>query len=98
MKKQRSAAIWMLVMSAIIIVSGISALRSWPDLGWPTRTAYSISFVAGLLVFASAAWLIASGSAPLRALSCTAAVGGFILAATQGLGLWYGALLCFTPG
>jgi hypothetical protein len=97
MSKPRSAALWMLVLSAFIIFSGIFALRSWSDLAWSSRTAYSISFGAALLVFCSAGWLIASGAAA-RSLLYTAAAGGFILALTQGLGLWFGALLCFTPG
>jgi hypothetical protein len=98
MSKQRSAAVWMLVLSVFILISGYSALRSWADLGWSTRTAYSISFAAGVVVFASAAWLLASGSNALRAASYAAAAGGLVLALTQGLGLWFGALLCFTPG
>jgi hypothetical protein len=98
MSKQRSAAIWMLVLSAFIVFSGVSALRSWPELAVPSRTAYSISFGAGVLVFVSAAWLIASGSGTLRSLYYAVALGGFVLTLTQWLGVWYGALLCFTPG
>jgi hypothetical protein len=98
MSKKRSAAIWLLLLSAFVIVSGVSALRSWADLAWSSRTAYSISFGSGIVVFASAAWLLASAAGGLRAASYAAAAGGFVLALTQGLGLWFGALLCFTPG
>ena len=98
MSKPRSAAVWMLVLSVFILITGASALSSWSALAWPTRTAYSISFGAGAVVFASAAWLLAGGAGALRTASYAAAAGGFVLALTQGLGLWFGALLCFTPG
>ena len=97
-KKLRSAAIWMLVLGTFVILAGVSTLRAWPEVAWPTRTAYGVSLGAGVVVCLSAVWLLAAGSVTRPAVAYAAASAGLLLALNQGLGLWFGTLLCYTPG
>ena len=85
------------VAGTIVLLAGVPALRAWPNLAWPTRTAYTVSFGAGAVLCLSAIWLLASGAAG-RAVAYAAAGAGLVLGLNQGLGLWFGALLCYTPG
>jgi hypothetical protein len=96
-KKLRSTAIWLLLLGAVVFLAGVPALRAWPNLGWPTRAAYSVSFGAGAALCLSAIWLLVSGAGG-RAIAYAAAAAALILGINQGLGLWFGALLCYTPG
>jgi hypothetical protein len=95
-KSLRTPYLWLLGLSGFTLVAGIAALRQWPYLAWPTRTAYSVSLGASLLLGACALWLLSRGMK--RAVAWTAVTAGLLLALNQGLGLWFGTLLCYTPG
>jgi uncharacterized membrane protein len=93
----KSSTLLLLALGAFVVLAGLAALRQWTYLGGATRTAYSISLAAGLVACACAIWMLAGGRRR-RALGWTAAGAGLVLAVNQGLGLWFGTLLCYTPG
>ncbi len=92
----RSPALWLLGLGTITILTGVPALRQWPHLAWPTRMAYSVSLGASVVLCGCAVRILAAGAK--RAVAWTAVAAGLLLAVNQGLGLWFGAFLCYTPG
>jgi hypothetical protein len=92
----RSPARWLLGLGAFTILAGAVALRQWPYLAWPTRLAYSVSLGASVVLCGCALRMLSAGVQ--RAVAWTAVAAGLLLAANQGLGLWFGAFLCYTPG
>ncbi len=92
----KSPAQWLLGLGIITILAGAAALRHWPNLAWPTRMAYGVSLGASVVLCACAVRMLAAG--PKRAVAWTAVAAGLLLAVNQGLGLWFGAFFCYTPG
>jgi hypothetical protein len=92
----RSPALWLLGLGAFTILAGAVALRQWSYLAWPTRLAYSVSLGASVVLCGCALRMLSAGVQ--RAVAWTAVGAGLLLAANQGLGLWFGAFLCYTPG
>jgi len=92
----RSPSLWLLGLGIITILAGAAALRRWPYLAWPTRMAYSVSLGASVVLCGCAVRMLAAGAK--RAVAWTAVAAGLLLAVNQGLGLWFGAFLCYTPG
>jgi len=95
-KSLRSPALWLLGLGTITILAGAAALRQWPYLAWPTRMAYGVSLGASVVLCGCAVRILAAGAK--RAVAWTAVAAGLLLAVNQGLGLWFGAFLCYTPG
>ena len=86
-----------LFLALVSVLGGAAGLKHWAGLSQGTQAYYVIFTVLGLALLLCGAWILFARGRSRRAALASVAIA-LMLGVNQGVGLWLGTILCYTPG